>query len=61
MPIVEFMGKSFRVTESGFIDDYENWCEEWVQWVMEQEGIKELNEDHQKVIALSKVIDDSES
>lgn len=52
MPTVEFMGKSFSVDESGFIDNFENWCEEWVQWVMKQEGIKELNEEHRKVITV---------
>jgi tRNA 2-thiouridine synthesizing protein E len=31
MPTVEFMGKEFTVDEDGFIDSYENWCDEWVQ------------------------------
>ena len=50
MPSVEFMGKEFTVDEDGFIDSYDNWCEEWVQWVKNQEGIEELNDEHQKVI-----------
>jgi TusE/DsrC/DsvC family sulfur relay protein len=50
MPSVEFMGKTFTVDEDGFIDSYDNWCNEWVQWVKNQEGIEELNEEHQKVI-----------
>ena len=50
MPSVEFMGKEFNVDEDGFIDSYANWCQEWVQWVKNQEGIEELNEEHQKVI-----------
>jgi tRNA 2-thiouridine synthesizing protein E len=52
------MGKEFTVDEDGFIDSYDNWCEEWVQWVKNQEGIEELNDEHQKVIevrVLSKV------
>ncbi|MEJ2477239.1 MAG: TusE/DsrC/DsvC family sulfur relay protein, partial [Desulfobacterales bacterium] len=50
MPTVEFMGKAFTVDEDGFIDSYENWSQEWVQWVKKEEGIDELNEEHQKVI-----------
>ena len=36
MPSVEFMGKEFNVDEDGFIDSYDNWCEEWLQWVKNQ-------------------------
>jgi tRNA 2-thiouridine synthesizing protein E len=50
MPSVEFMGKTDTVDEDGFIDSYDNWCSEWVQRVKIQEGIEELNEEHQKVI-----------
>ncbi len=50
MPEVEFEGKTFTVDEDGFIDPYDNWCDEWVQWVKKEEGIEELNEEHQKVI-----------
>jgi len=50
MATVEYMGKNFTVDEDGFIDSYESWCEEWVQWVKHQEGIEELNEEHKKVI-----------
>jgi tRNA 2-thiouridine synthesizing protein E len=41
MPTVEFMGKEFTVDEDGFIDSYENWSQEWVQWVKKEEGIEE--------------------
>ncbi|MEA3231855.1 MAG: TusE/DsrC/DsvC family sulfur relay protein, partial [Thermodesulfobacteriota bacterium] len=50
MPDVEFMGKTFSVDEDGFIDDYSNWSEEWVQHVKGEEGIDELNDEHKKVI-----------
>ena len=50
MPNVEFMGKTFTVDEDGFIDDYSNWAEEWVQFVKGEEGIDELNEEHRLVI-----------
>jgi len=50
MPTVEFMGKNFSVDEDGFIEDYANWCPEWVQYVKSQEGIDELNDEHKKII-----------
>ena len=52
MATVEYMGKNFNVDEDGFIDSYESWCEEWVQWVKHQEGIEELNDEHKKVITV---------
>jgi len=50
MPTLEYEGESFAVDEDGFIDSYENWNEKWVQLVKKEEGIEELNEEHQKVI-----------
>ena len=50
MPEVEFMGQTFTVDEDGFIDDYSNWSEGWVQHVKKEEGIDELTEEHLKVI-----------
>jgi len=50
MPIVEYGGKSFTVDEDGFIDHFDNWCEEWVMLVKASEGIEELNDEHRKVI-----------
>jgi tRNA 2-thiouridine synthesizing protein E len=50
MATVEYMGKTFTVDEDGFIDSYDNWNEEWVQWVKNQEGIEELTEEHSKVV-----------
>ncbi len=50
MPQVEFMGKTFTVDEDGFIDDYSNFSEEWVQYVKGEEGIDELSDEHKKVI-----------
>ncbi len=50
MATVEFMGKEFDVDEDGFIDAYENFCPEWVQWVKTQEGIEELTDEHHKVV-----------
>ncbi|MGC1402590.1 MAG: TusE/DsrC/DsvC family sulfur relay protein [Thermodesulfobacteriota bacterium] len=50
MPTVEFKGKTFGVDEDGFIDDFNSWAREWVDYVKESEGIKELTEEHWKVI-----------
>ncbi|MCU0560921.1 MAG: TusE/DsrC/DsvC family sulfur relay protein [Desulfobacterales bacterium] len=50
MPTVEFMGKTFNVDEDGFIDSYNNYCPEWVQYVKAQEGIDELTDEHKKLV-----------
>jgi len=50
MPTVDYEGKSFSVDEDGFIDDYTNWSEEWVQFVKKEEGIDELSDEHRLVI-----------
>lgn len=50
MAQVEFMGKTFDVDEDGFILDYNQWCDEWVSYVKQQEGIDELTEEHKLVV-----------
>ena len=50
MATVDFQGKTFTVDEDGFIDSFDNWCEEWVQYVKSTEGIDELNDEHRKVL-----------
>ncbi len=50
MPAVEFQGKTFTVDEDGFIEDFNDYCEEWVQFVKKEEGIDELNDEHWLVI-----------
>ena len=50
MPTVEFQGNTFNIDEDGFIDNFENWNKDWVQYVKQQEGIDELSEEHWKVI-----------
>jgi len=51
MATVEHDGKTFEVDEDGFIGNYEDGkCNEWVQYVKNQEGIDELNDEHYKVI-----------
>jgi len=51
MPTVEYKGKVFEVDEDGFLQGgLDAWCQEWVEYVKEQEGIQELTEEHWKVI-----------
>jgi tRNA 2-thiouridine synthesizing protein E len=50
MATVEHMGKAFEIDEDGFIDAFESWCPEWVDYVKGTEGISELTEEHWKVI-----------
>jgi len=51
MATIESQGKSFEVDEDGFIGNYEDGkCEEWIQFVKNEEGIDELNEEHRMVI-----------
>ncbi len=50
MAKIEYKGKSFDVDEDGFILDYSQWNEEWVQYVKEQEGIDELTDEHKLVV-----------
>ncbi len=50
MPTVEYEGKSFTVDEDGFIEAYEDFAPEWMQYVKKEEGIDELNDEHKKVI-----------
>ncbi len=50
MPTVEYEGQTFNIDEDGFIDDFNNWSEQWVQFVKKEEGIEELTDEHWKVI-----------
>ena len=50
MPTVEYEGNTFNIDEDGFIDDFNNWSEQWVQYVKKEEGIEELTEEHWKVL-----------
>ncbi len=50
METVEYMGKTFSVDEDGFIDDFNNYCPEWEQWVKTVEGIEEINDEHRVLV-----------
>ena len=50
METVEYMGKTFSVDEDGFIDEFNNYCPEWEQWVKTVEGIEEINDEHRILV-----------
>ena len=50
MGTIEFQGKTFEVDEDGFIASFDTWTPEWVEYVKTSEGIKELTEEHWKII-----------
>ena len=50
MENIEYMGKTFSVDEDGFIDDFNNYCPEWEQWVKTVEGIEEINDEHRMLV-----------
>ena len=50
MPEVEFKGSKWNTDEDGFIDDFNNWNKDWVEYVAGLEGVTELTDDHWKVI-----------
>ena len=50
MADVDFNGETFPVDEDGFIQDFNAWSKNWVQYVKNQEGIDELSEEHWNVI-----------
>lgn len=53
MATIESGGKSFEVDEDGFIGNYEDGkCDEWRDYVKNEEGIEELTEEHLKVITV---------
>jgi tRNA 2-thiouridine synthesizing protein E len=47
---VEFGGKTFDVDEDGFLLDFNQFAEEWIEIVKKEEGIAELNDEHRMVI-----------
>jgi len=50
MPVVEFQGYKIETDEDGFLNNPEDWSESWMHFIKESEGIKEITEDHWRVI-----------
>ncbi|MCG8471071.1 MAG: TusE/DsrC/DsvC family sulfur relay protein [Desulfobacterales bacterium] len=47
---IEYNGKTFDVDEDGFLLDFNQFSEEWLEVVMKEEGISELTDEHKLVI-----------
>ena len=50
MAFIEYKGKKFEVDEDGFLLKYEDWNQEWVEYVKDGEGISEMSEEHNKTL-----------
>lgn len=50
MAIVEHKGHNFDVDEDGFLQGFDSWNRDWVDYVKAEEGISEITEEHWKVI-----------
>jgi len=50
MATVEHKGKTYEVDEDGFLQGFESWDKDWVDYVKTQEGIAEITDEHWKVI-----------
>ena len=52
MPFVSHRGRTFEVTEEGFLINHADWCGEWVDYVRAQEEIDELEDDHLELMRI---------
>jgi dissimilatory sulfite reductase related protein len=52
MPTVEFKNKKFIVDKDGFLDQYADWCPEWVEYVRTAQNIPTLTEEHWRLITV---------
>ncbi|MDY0164148.1 TusE/DsrC/DsvC family sulfur relay protein [Desulfobotulus sp.] len=50
MAEIEFKGKKFVIDEDGFLEDFNTYSEEWVEYCMKEEGIETLTDEHWGVI-----------
>jgi dissimilatory sulfite reductase related protein len=50
MALVEFQNKKFELDEDGHLDNFADWCPEWVERVKLEQNIPELTEEHWKLI-----------
>jgi dissimilatory sulfite reductase related protein len=52
MTTVEYNRLKFETDEDGFLYDLSHWNETWVQYVKEAESIKEITDDHRRIIQI---------
>ncbi len=50
MPTVESNGKIYEVCEDGFLKNFDDWDDGWVNYVMQSEKISKLTDEQQKLI-----------
>ena len=50
MPTVQYKDIYFSVDENGFLDNYSNWCPEWVDYVRTAQNIPILTQEHWRLI-----------
>jgi dissimilatory sulfite reductase related protein len=50
MPTIEFGNKLFIVDEEGFLHQFSDWCEEWVEYIRTAQRIGDLTEEHWRLI-----------
>ncbi len=50
MPIVEFEKIIFSVDEDGFLENFGDWCPEWVEYIRTAQIIGVLTDEHWKLI-----------
>ncbi|MBF0495352.1 MAG: TusE/DsrC/DsvC family sulfur relay protein [Deltaproteobacteria bacterium] len=50
MPNIEFKGSIFEVDEDGFLADPATWNWSFAEYVADLEGIKDITDEHRKVI-----------
>lgn len=50
MPTVNIAGREIELDEDGFLINHEDWTEDVARFFAAAEGIREMNEDHWKVI-----------
>lgn len=50
MPEVTYNSKTFEVDEEGFLVNFEDWGQDWMEFVQKSEGIPEIVQAHYDVI-----------
>lgn len=55
MPEVEFRGETYLTDEEGFLRSYNDWNENWVDYVAKRESMGDITDDH---LYLVKVLQD---
>ena len=52
MPTIKFKNKTFEINEGGFLLNYEDYCDEWIKYIMWEEEIEELTDKHWQLIKI---------